>query len=596
MTALPTLAVEIAFNVSPTLGEGSTAGTAFVLDHATRGVLVDGASDQFDKANSAVSLGTAETGEAWVAASGTWGISSNEAYIPAGAGGTRRNAYLETGWPDGSAGIKLGTVVETGVGIVARYIDASNYLFVHANTDGFWYLYEIVAGIVGLLAIGGDGTSAGAGSVGWVHFEGTTCRLYINGVASADATCNVALVGGTKHGIHAGTTVTGAARWAWFEATDSGTSLGGSSFVDVTADLLEFKTGRGRSRDLDSFQCGQGDVLLNDPYHEYDPTNLDSSLYPGVRPRRQFAIAATVADDTFPIFTGYTDDAIVIDHGFAGMRIAVPASDAFAVIAGTDVTKTVIAESTGDRITGILAETEVNYTGVTAIAEGLTTCAAGTADANTLEYLRRVEKTEQGFLYVARDGTLTFRDRHAPVQANDAATFSDDTSGVPYEWCKPSNGVESLFNRIKAIRDGGTEQIASDADSQLDYFTRELNITGLLHATDAEVLSLAQFVLGRHAEAFATIRAVRVNLQLLTVAQQAIVLGIEVTDPVTVKRTPVDAETRIFSCLVDSISHDYDAESQHWTITFGLSPLDDRPLFILDDPVFGVLDTSILGY
>lgn len=55
--------------------------------------------DRFNRADSAVALGSAETGQAWTANTGTWGISSNRAYSASDAEGDL--ATLDSGLVDG---------------------------------------------------------------------------------------------------------------------------------------------------------------------------------------------------------------------------------------------------------------------------------------------------------------------------------------------------------------------------------------------------------------------------------------------------------------------------------------------------------------
>lgn len=92
-------------------------------------------SDSFDRADNASSLGSTDTGQAWTANSGTWGIGSNRAVPPNAASA---NATVDAGAlavtvsltciPPASGNID--------VAIIARYVDANNYIFLDVSKSG----------------------------------------------------------------------------------------------------------------------------------------------------------------------------------------------------------------------------------------------------------------------------------------------------------------------------------------------------------------------------------------------------------------------------------------------------------------------------
>lgn len=80
--------------------------------------------DSFTRANSAVSLGTADSGQAWSALSGTWGITSNQGYC-AVSGGTNENAaVVESGIANGVVRVTMATSASSRV--VFRRTDVDN--------------------------------------------------------------------------------------------------------------------------------------------------------------------------------------------------------------------------------------------------------------------------------------------------------------------------------------------------------------------------------------------------------------------------------------------------------------------------------------
>ena len=89
------------------------------------------AEDTFTRADSALTLGSAETGQAWTPVSGTWGISSNRAYNVSDTSG--QIATIPGGAADGIVDCTLrGDMTGAAYSIpqvIARYNDANNFLY-----------------------------------------------------------------------------------------------------------------------------------------------------------------------------------------------------------------------------------------------------------------------------------------------------------------------------------------------------------------------------------------------------------------------------------------------------------------------------------
>lgn len=165
-------------------------------------------TDSFDRANSSSSLGSADTGQAWVATLGTWGISSNLAYIATAAGGGVNAAYLEASENDVAVQATFSTAAQ-GQRMIGRYVDTDNYLFVHAETGGGAYaLYKRVAGVD--TSLGSYTVTIANGDVLKLNMSGNDLTVYLNGVSritATDAAHNTA----TKHGL--GCTTVTTQRW-----------------------------------------------------------------------------------------------------------------------------------------------------------------------------------------------------------------------------------------------------------------------------------------------------------------------------------------------------------------------------------------------
>jgi hypothetical protein len=152
------------------------------------------ASDSFTRADNAVSLGLADTGQAWSALAGTWGVLSNQAYQPSGL--PDGVAILDVGEADVTLTVTLSTVAPDN-GLILRASDTNNYIRLIFEA-GVWYLQKKVAGAFTTLASGaGSNTN---GDMITLTGIGSSLSSTLNGVALLTAT-DAFNATATKHGI-----------------------------------------------------------------------------------------------------------------------------------------------------------------------------------------------------------------------------------------------------------------------------------------------------------------------------------------------------------------------------------------------------------
>lgn len=103
--------------------------------------------DSFDRADSASSLGTAESGQAWTAGSGTWGISNRRGYLVT-ASGTEGCAVVDLGVPADwiQADLQYKASGTPDPGLLIRYVDSNNYIMAAFETGNFINIWTKVAG------------------------------------------------------------------------------------------------------------------------------------------------------------------------------------------------------------------------------------------------------------------------------------------------------------------------------------------------------------------------------------------------------------------------------------------------------------------
>jgi hypothetical protein len=290
--------------------------------------------------------------------------------------------------------------------------------------------------------------------------------------------------------------------------------IGGGSYIggtlvglDVSPYVVGLSTSRGRPDQLQQFNAGTATIELVNTDRRFDPINADSPYWnpttgqSGVVPRRK----VTVKCDDETIFVGRITDIDVRysptdpTNGAENSFVTIMASDDFARLANTYTDAAIVPseEFSGVRVTSVLDLAEVDFPvaarqieqGVAVLGGGATfTIDAGT---NALSYLQEVATAEQGYLFIAADGTLVFTNRILPAFATIAATFSDDGTALPYSGLDIVYGSEFLYNRVQTSVVGGTDQIADDAASQSEFGVITLSLGQLLLKDDASALTLA---------------------------------------------------------------------------------------------------------
>jgi hypothetical protein len=382
-------------------------------------------------------------------------------------------------------------------------------------------------------------------------------------------------------------------------------TLAGTTFVDVTDYVSgQVSVTRGRSRETDQYAAGTMSFQLRNEDRRFDPSNTAGPYYPGPQPRLQVNAYMAKGLAEIQIFSGYIDD-LDIGYEVDGVSVVnVSCIDAYSVLSNSYLRSfaVMLGWSTGRAIRSALKTT--GYASAYVVDNGLTTVKGSTQDKVTvLDFAQLMAKTENGFLFVDGSGVLRFKNRHFTGFGTIEASFSD----VPADWPASVDYVgitqraasTLLYNEVSATRDGGTAQVVSDSTSIGQFMKRALDISGLQNKDDTDVLNLAYYMLGRYSQPDLRFDNVTVELAGLSDDQATTLLGLELTDTVTVKRTPPGTgspTSTSMSCLIDGISISADASSGSFRVTYNLSALRSRQTFILDDSSLGVLDTSKLDY
>jgi hypothetical protein len=370
-------------------------------------------------------------------------------------------------------------------------------------------------------------------------------------------------------------------------------TLGGVTFVDLTSLVQSVNINRGRSRQLDQFNAGTASIAFYNESQILNPSNTSSPYYPFVLPRCPVQILA----NGIPIYTGLiTDWNLDYDISNQDMMYA-SCADSFTVLANQSLNAvTPSAQASGTRINTVLDLPEINYQGARAIDTGSSTLGAFaiSQDENCLNYLQLVNTSEQGYLFMSANGTLTFKDRSSVLNPVAGATFNTDGTGIRYQRLVNQFGDELLYNYIVTQSPAGAKQESSDSASIALYQAQQYSLTDLLNSTVAEVAGLGNYLLGKYKNPVLRFTGLSTEMSALSTTDQNIVLGLDMTSICSVVKNFVvgTPSTETQTLIVSGIAHNITPGSH--VVSFVYESTDGNQYFTLDDAIFGTLSTTNL--
>ena len=386
---------------------------------------------------------------------------------------------------------------------------------------------------------------------------------------------------------------------------------GTTNFADVTDGIDSIMVKRGRRDQGDQFSAGTMSFNMLDTTGIFNPFDTLSPYYdpttaqPGLAPMRKVQLARYNNINVKEyLFKGYI---VNFDYNFAlgGLdTVTVYCSDDFYLLAQTYLAEFNVSEElSSTRLTAILDRPEVAFpAGQRNISTGTQTLGGAAAftiaeATNVLEYCNQINTAEQGRLFMARDGDLTFEPRIGATLSGSVADFHDDGTNIPYDAVGISFEADQVVNRAAvAILGNTTQQVADDAASQAKYFIQTASITGSLLHNDTAALALANYLLEPEPEARYT--SLGTNLNKLTTAQRDTVAIIDIGDTITIEKTFASGAgtTELAQELaIEGVEHTITVSNGH-SVMYFTSPTVVVYELILNDAVFGIIDAdNVLG-
>jgi hypothetical protein len=375
----------------------------------------------------------------------------------------------------------------------------------------------------------------------------------------------------------------------------------GAVIVDVSDQVNQVQTRRGRNALSDEFQTGQLTLRIVDQNGDFNPENPASPYFELLTPMRKVLITATYSGVTYPIFSGFITSYLNTQPKDATevAYTTITAVDAYRLAQNAQIS-TVTGATAGD-LSGTRINQILDQIGWPAslrdIDAGLTTVQNDPGTNRTsLSALQTIANSEYGAVYVDESGKFVFQDRSVTAGSVGATPtlFTDDGTGIYY-----ANAVWKLddtlvFNKSTITRSGGTPQVATNQPSIDKYFLHSYFLDGLLMETDAVALDYALAYTASRAET--SIRCDAVELDLYTADYNTGIiaaLNLDFFDPITVITTQPGGSTLNKTLQIFGVNMNITPNS--WKTTFTtLEPIIDS--FIIGNVDYGVLGQNVLSY
>jgi hypothetical protein len=364
-------------------------------------------------------------------------------------------------------------------------------------------------------------------------------------------------------------------------------TLGGILFKDITDRMISVSVSRGKNRDLDRFNAGGLTVTLNNNDRAFDPNYLPSPFAGSIIPRRQVRVTV---DGERVIETTIDDWNFAYDSD-GNSKAEIQATDDFTLLARQVlVSGTATPQLSGARVTEVLDQENVVWPADKRnIDDGVSVLGDDFIEGNVLSYLQKVSDSEQGLLFIGKNGDLIFRDRLDATPTSTSVTeFRDDGTGIPFTLTAVNYGSELLYNEAIVKSNAGTA-IANNELSRRSYGVSAYELETLV-STQLQLENIAEFLVQKFGEPEYRFETIQVNLDTVGAGNKATCLGLEIGDIIFIAFTPNSLGDPIEQ-YGQVIRIDHNIETNRHDMSISVASL-DWTFLVLDDSVFGKLDSN----
>jgi hypothetical protein len=376
--------------------------------------------------------------------------------------------------------------------------------------------------------------------------------------------------------------------------------LAGELFYDISNRLSSVSIRRGKSQALDRIDAGIAAITVNNNDRLFDPLYEDSQFFGVLVPRKRVRVTA----NDKPVFFGFIEDLDLNYLPENRSTVLFDVADGLSLLTNSAIEEyEPVSQLSGARVNAVLDLPEVSWDDNNRdidAGNSIMLDAEVSAGTSVLEYLKLVSASEQGNLFIGKDGKIIFQERNADQNSVDLI-FSDNLTPspsvkIPFTQVNNIFGSENLYNSITVENaDVFPETVlVEDLASIGAYGYRAYSLTGVLIENPDELEDLANRLLFTYKDPLYRFESVAVELNRLTTEQQNSVLDLEIGDIVQVEFTPNGIPPAIsLPCRVLGIAQEWSIERKQ--ILFSLETL-NYGVFVLDSDLFGQLDDDRLGY
>lgn len=375
---------------------------------------------------------------------------------------------------------------------------------------------------------------------------------------------------------------------------DSAYVLAGDIATDITSYVRSITTNRGASRAFDQVRAGTCTIELNNSTRAFDQLYSAGPFFGNIVPGKR--ISVKVAGAT--IFDGQVES-WKYSYGRNNVSTAVvTVVDSLAVLATKELSTAwtpSAGQLPGARLASMLDRAEVAFGSNRALDAGVSTLMADTIPqgTNALVYAQLVTRTDFGRFFASRNNVLTFRDRRANLNSGAQATFVNDGTGLKFASAERLSGIDFLYNYVTAGRRGGSLEIFTNDASIAQYGIRALpddfGLTDLIVDSDGQAYDYGLYIATNYSLPEDRFSSFTFRMHALDGAAQNLLASLDISSLVRGVWTPdgVGSPVDRYS-VVEGISHQIQRNSH--TVTVNVGDAVNASPFILDDPIFGVLD------
>jgi len=371
-------------------------------------------------------------------------------------------------------------------------------------------------------------------------------------------------------------------------------------YTDISSYCRESHISRMRQYELDRMESGTWDGVLDNTDRRFDPTNTAGAYYPNVKQKRTLQQYAVVGGNTYYLFTGAVDAWPLSWNDPSYSEVAVRCYDLFEALSNDDTfAGNCPAELSGARLGRALTAFDANIShGNLGVGCALIQAADYTSNPqNYLDHLQTCTDTEGGVFRINGAGVPVFDDRSYRVtgaRLTSKATFGDAASEIPYEPdIAPSFDSALLKNAWTISAPNLADQYVDDATSKTTYRKRAGSLDTLC-ANVNDMVGIAQarvFLYKDPALRFDSISVDIVAVEATTAGIWDTLLGLDISDRVTVKKTPPGGGARIIQdCFIEGVQDDI-GPSKAWKRTFRLSPCNPATYWLVNVAGYGETGT-----